>query len=138
MKRVHLLIIIVIAVAIGAIISTAENTSKYVTFDEAFEMAQSGQSDKVHVIGELTRDSENHIIGIEYEPSKEPNYLAFTLVDESGKTNKVICYNPPTSMQDFKKSEKVVIIGAAKGENFIASQILMKCPSKYGEVEVKI
>jgi cytochrome c-type biogenesis protein CcmE len=33
--------------------------------------------------------------------------------------------------QDFEKSEKVVVIGSMKNDEFIASSLLLKCPSKY-------
>ena len=33
--------------------------------------------------------------------------------------------------QDFEKSEQIVVIGKMEAGNFVASDILMKCPSKY-------
>jgi cytochrome c-type biogenesis protein CcmE len=39
---------------------------------------------------------------------------------------------------DFKRSEQVVVIGTYKTkEMFVAEKILMKCPSKYQETDVK-
>jgi cytochrome c-type biogenesis protein CcmE len=55
------------------------------------------------------------------------------LVDENQEEHEVVCYNPPASMQDFTKSEKVVVIGRVINNQFVASEILMKCPSKYEE-----
>ena len=39
--------------------------------------------------------------------------------------------------RDIERSEKIVITGRMEGEVFKASKILMKCPSKYVEGEMK-
>ena len=49
--------------------------------------------------------------------------------DTAGIEQKVIYAQ--AKPQDFEKSEKIVIVGQMKEEYFAASQILMKCPSKY-------
>jgi cytochrome c-type biogenesis protein CcmE len=38
--------------------------------------------------------------------------------------------------QDFERSQQVVIVGSMKGDDFIANDILMKCPSKYNNGQV--
>ncbi len=53
MKKSHIIIIIVIAVAIGVIVSTAGDASTYVTFGEAKNMALTGTKKDIHVVGEL-------------------------------------------------------------------------------------
>jgi len=138
MKKTHIFGIIVIAIAVSIVVSTAGDASQYVTFDQALAIAAEGDRSKVHVVGELKKNAQNQIVGMRYNPSKAPNFLSFVLVDENKKEHEVVCYNPPASMQDFTKSEKVVIIGRAKEGQFIASEILMKCPSKYEETELKI
>ncbi len=137
MKKSHIFILIVIAIAIGIIITSAGDASQYVTYQQAQILAQKGEDSKVHVVGELTRNEQGEIIGVEYDPLKDPNFLAFNLIDENKQVFRVVCYNPPPSMQDFKKSEKIVIIGKCKGQDFVASEILMKCPSKYEETKIK-
>ncbi len=137
MKKSHIFILIVIAIAIGIIITSAGDASQYVTYQQAQALAQKGEDSKVHVVGELTRNEQGEIIGVEYDPLKDPNFLAFNLIDENKQVFRVVCYNPPPSMQDFKKSEKIVIIGKCKGQDFVASEILMKCPSKYEETKIK-
>jgi cytochrome c-type biogenesis protein CcmE len=137
MRKSHIFILIVIALAIGIIITSAGDASQYVTYQQAQALAQKGEDSKVHVVGELTRNEQGEIIGIEYDPLKDPNFLAFNLIDENKQVFRVVCYNPPPSMQDFKKSEKIVIIGKCKGQDFVASEILMKCPSKYEETKIK-
>ena len=68
-----------------------------------------------------------------YEPLENPNYFTFLLEDEEGKTKKIIYRNAKPN--DFDKSEKVVVVGKMNGANFEASNILLKCPSKY-EAEI--
>ncbi|UZR93246.1 cytochrome c maturation protein CcmE [Chondrinema litorale] len=137
MKKTHIFGVVVIAIAIGIIISTAGDASKYVTFDEAFDLASSGSDKKVHVIGELKKDASNQVVGVKYNPGLDPNFLAFTLVDENKEAKEIVCYQPPASMTDFEKSEKVVVIGRVIEDQFVASEILMKCPSKYEEREIQ-
>jgi cytochrome c-type biogenesis protein CcmE len=40
--------------------------------------------------------------------------------------------------QDFELSEQIVITGKMKGDEFHASDLLMKCPSKYKDEEIYI
>ena len=44
MKKSHILIIILIAAAIGIVVSTAEDASTYVTFDQAHQLASNGST----------------------------------------------------------------------------------------------
>ncbi|PWJ42617.1 cytochrome c maturation protein CcmE domain-containing protein [Sediminitomix flava] len=136
MKKLHIFFLAIIAIGIGLIVSTAGNASQYVTFSKAEALAADGDNAKIHVIGELTKEG-GVVTGIEYNPAKDPNFLAFMLEDEDKIVRRVVCYNPPPSMRDFEKSEKVVVIGRAgdKGD-FVASEILMKCPSKYEEKQL--
>ena len=138
MKISHIIAICAIALGIGVIVSTAGNASTYVNFDEAYAMAKSGDESKVHVIGELIKDASGNVQKVRYNPQLDPNYLEFVLIDDQHKEHTVVTHNPPASMQDFFKSEKVVVIGNFKENNqFVASEILMKCPSKYEETQVK-
>ncbi|UII22634.1 cytochrome c maturation protein CcmE domain-containing protein [Fulvivirga ligni] len=132
MKASHIIGIVIIAVAIGIIIATAGDASSYVTFNEAQEMAENGNGNSIHVVGELTKDNSGEIIGI--EPSPDKLSFSFVMVDDNQKQQRVY-YNEPMPA-DFKRSEKVVVIGSYKDDLFIADKILMKCPSKYQEETV--
>ncbi|GAB3229804.1 hypothetical protein GCM10027346_15510 [Hymenobacter seoulensis] len=135
MKKAHILVIAVIAVAIGIIMSAAGDASVYVSFKEAKERASEGNLTKVHVVGRLPRDGQQNILGLEYNPTVDPNYFAFTLVDTNRIAQRVVYYNPKP--QDFDKSEQVVITGAMRNNLFVADKILLKCPSKYVEKDIK-
>jgi cytochrome c-type biogenesis protein CcmE len=138
MKLSHVIALLVIACMIGIIVVSAGDASQYVSFQQAEELAKDGDDTKVHVVGDLPRNSVGEIIGIEYNPTIDPNYIAFDLIDESGEKRKIVCHNPPPSVEDLKRSEKVVVIGSVndKGQ-FIAKEILLKCPSKYEDKEIK-
>lgn len=129
MKKSHILIIIVIAAAVGVIVSTANDASTYVTFNEAYQLASNGSKNNIHVVGELKKDAGGHVIGI--EPGADQVSFSFVMIDDNQTEQRVI-YNEPMP-QDFTRSEKVVVIGSYSGDTFIAHKILLKCPSKYQE-----
>ena len=122
MKKTHIIGIVIIAIAIGAIFTTLNNTSTYASFTEAANEAGS----EFHVVGKLNKEKETV-----YEPKVDANLFTFYMNDNKGKECKVILHkNKP---QDFERSEQIVIIGKMQGEEFQASDILMKCPSKYND-----
>jgi cytochrome c-type biogenesis protein CcmE len=134
MKKSHIFIIVIIAAAVAIILSTAEDASTYVTFSEAYQMASSGNNKPIHVVGELKKDAAGNVEGIETGADKVS--FSFIMIDDNGKEQKVY-YNQPMP-QDFTRSEKVVVIGRYRGENFYAEKILLKCPSKYQENTVNV
>jgi len=122
MKKSYIIAIVVIAVAIGAILSTFSDSSTYASFKEA-----ALQPDKeFHVVGQLNREKE-----MVYNPQEDVNKFSFYLVDREG-TERLVEFKG-TKPQDFEKSEQVVITGSMSSNAFVADKILMKCPSKYNE-----
>ena len=97
-------------------------------------MYQSGSMSKVHVVGKLNKDKNNKISGI----TKGENMLSFTfeMIDEDGKKENVF-YGEPMP-PDFLMSEQVVVIGGYDNNKFVANEILLKCPAKYTEEDLKI
>jgi cytochrome c-type biogenesis protein CcmE len=132
MKKSYIIAILVIAVAIVVIISTAGDASSYVTFDQAYQMASNGNRNQIHVVGELKKDVAGNIIGI--EKSADMLSFSFVMLDDNQKEQKVY-YNEPMP-PDFTRSEKVVVIGYYENNLFIAKKILLKCPSKYQEEKI--
>jgi cytochrome c-type biogenesis protein CcmE len=129
MKKSHIFVMAIIAVAAAIILSTTADASVYVGFGEARQRAAEGNTTKVHVVGKLPRDAQKQPVGLEYDPMTDPNYFAFTLIDTNRVAQRVIYNNPKP--QDFDASEQVVITGCMKGQVFMADNILLKCPSKY-------
>ena len=134
MKKSHILIIVIIAGAIGIIVSTAGDASTYVTFDQAMEMSLTGSKKDIHVVGELKKDAHSQPVGI-LEGNDKVSF-SFIMIDDKGKEQQVY-YNKPMPA-DFTRSEKVVVIGSYDGDIFRASNILLKCPSKYQEQNVNV
>lgn len=129
MKKSSIIGIVVIAIAIAIIISTQSSASSYVTFGEAQEIAQSGSSKKIHVVGELKKNSVGQVVGV--NPSPDKLSVSFVMVDDNHQEQTVF-YNEPMP-SDFLRSEKVVVIGGYHNDRFVADKILLKCPSKYEE-----
>lgn len=126
MKKIHIVAIVMIALAIGLLTMAAGDMGSYATFQEAMEI-----KGKVKINGQLAKDKE-----IVYDPEVDPNYFTFYLQDPSGDERKVILL--AAKPQDFERSESIVLTGKMNGEEFIASEMLMKCPSKYKDEEIRV
>ena len=131
MKKTHIFILVIIAAAIAIILSTAGDASQYVGFQEARDLAEAGNDKLLHVVGELPKDPDGNIIGMD---ESEKLSFSFELVDVNNERSRVVYLEPKPT--DFERAEKVVVVGKMEGENFKAETILMKCPSKYVETEL--
>jgi len=120
MKTIHIIIILVLIISIGVVITTLSDSGVYSDFTDS-----SKNPDKiVHIIGKLNKTKP-----IEYNAALNANQFSFFLMDDKGVEKKVIYHN--TKPQDFEKSENVVVTGSMKGDEFLATSLLLKCPSKY-------
>ena len=124
MKKIHIIAIVIIAVALGVIISTISNSSTYAPFSEAM----SNPDATFHVVGKVDKEKP-----FDYNPEINANLFGFYLIDNTGIEKKVV-YNG-AKPQDFERSEQIVVIGKISGDEFHCKQILMKCPSKYNGSE---
>jgi cytochrome c-type biogenesis protein CcmE len=131
MKLSHIIALVVIAIAIGVIVTTASDASTYVDFGVAEKMATEGSAKKIHVVGKLRKDAQGTIEGITYNPAMDANHFEFMLYDQNNVGRKVIYEDGKP--QDFGKAEQVVVIGQMKDGVFACDKILLKCPSKYQE-----
>lgn len=125
MKRSHIIALVLIAVAMAAFIATLADSSTFVNLAEA--KAKPGKEFKVK--GYLDKSAP-----VEYEPIIDANLTTFTLVDDNGETCRVRLAK--AKPYDFERSESIVLTGHvnATGE-FVAHDMLMKCPSKYNEMQ---
>lgn len=126
MKKIYLVAAVMIVVAIVLLTSTAKDVSTYGTFGEA---TRSGE--KVKIAGQLSKDKE-----MIYNPEKDPNHFSFYIKDTKGEERKVVLL--ASKPQDFELSEQIVVTGKMKGNEFVATDLLMKCPSKYKDEEIYI
>lgn len=120
MKKIHIVGIIVIAVAIGVIFTSLQSNASYADFTEAM----ANPDTEYHVVGTL-----NKTIPIHYNPTLNADECSFFMKDHHGVEKKVVLHK--SVPQDIEKSEQIVLIGHVKGDVFDANDILMKCPSKY-------
>ncbi len=120
MKKSHIIAIALIAIAVAAILTTVADSSTYASFNVAAEHPK-----KVyHVVGKLNREKPQ-----DYNPQVDANLFTFYMIDNEGNEKKVLLNK--TKPQDFDRSEQLVIVGKVSGDEFHASDVLMKCPSKY-------
>src|SRR4028118_799936 len=123
MKKLHIIILLSIAVAIAVLISFMTDLSTYETIASAKQ--KNGKS--VTIIAKIDNSKP-----IEYNPRVNPNYVSFHVVDTLGNNTRVVYhYEKP---YDMEKAERIVLKGKMKGDVFeITSKdgILIKCPSKY-------
>lgn len=127
MKKIHIVGLIIIALAIGFIVTLASDYSQYETFTSA-----RGETKKdFQVVGYLVKDREMH-----YDPQTDPNYFTFWMKDKDSVECRVILYSPKP--QDFERTEQIVATGRMKGDAFEAKSVLMKCPSKYQQDELVV
>lgn len=104
-----------------------ESLSQYTDF----ESAENGYS--AHVVG-------NWVDNQPYGFSRDSKQFSFYMKDEKGNIRQVVYPKPKPN--NFEDAERLVVIGKikkvqVKGEQkeiFYASEMLMKCPSKYNEV----
>jgi cytochrome c-type biogenesis protein CcmE len=137
MKKSHIIALVVIAIAIFMIISTVGDASVYVAFNTARSLAKDNKNAVVHVVGELPKSPDGKHSGMKYEPKIDPNRFEFILIDSLNNQELVVFSQPKP--QDMDKSEKVVVVGKMNLEKncFEADKILLKCPSKYNNTELK-
>ena len=120
MKKIQIVGLVLVALAIAALISLMGDMSTY----DSIESAQKKEGKFVHIIAKV--DTTKPIV---YDPIKDPNYLSFTAVDSLGAYAQVVYKNAKPT--DFEKSSRVVMKGAMQDGRFECKEIVLKCPSKY-------
>lgn len=99
--------------------SFGQQVAGYETFDQAVEGGR-----RAHVVGDWVREQP-----VAYDPAR--NEFSFHMRDEAGTVRRVVYANPKPA--NFEDAERVVVDGQMEGDVFVASHILVKCPSKYNE-----
>lgn len=125
MKKSSIIGLVAIAIAIAVIIATYSKSSSYSSFAEAKNV----KSD-IQIIGHLDKQKQMY-----YDAQKDANYFSFYVRDTDKTVCKVILTAPKP--QDFERSEQIVLTGHMEGNDFHATKILMKCPSKYKQDQVE-
>src|SRR5437763_17201537 len=107
MKKLHIVAIIIIAIAIGLIFVSLRDTSTYADCTEA----AANPDRKYHVVGKLDRDKQQI-----YDPAINPDQFSFSMTDNKGNSKIVVLHK--SKPQDFDKSEQIVLIGKMRQEEF--------------------
>ena len=124
MKKTHIVVLALIAIAIAVLVSYTGNLTTY----ETIASSKQKQGKFVNLIVKLDKNQP-----MEYDAVKNPNYLVFTAVDTLGNSVKVVYHN--TKPTDMEKSERIVLKGRMETDHFECKDILLKCPSKYKDNE---
>jgi len=124
MNKLHIIAGLLLITGLAVFFSLSRDVSTYASFQEAGLNHQ-----RVKVAGTLSKDKEMY-----YNPQENPNYFSFYLRDPKGEEKKVILLQGKP--QDFDRSEQIVVTGEMKGEEFVANEVLLKCPSKYKDEEI--
>ncbi len=125
MKKANIFILVLIAVAIGVVVSSFGEFSTYETFTSALEKPDTD----LHVVGYLDTTQSQH-----YNPIEDPNFFSFYATDKKGNTHQVVFKG--AKPQDFERSEQLVMTGRMRDGVFHCDKIQMKCPSKYEEDQI--
>ena len=120
MKKMHIVLLVLIAISIVVLISYTGDLSSY----ETVASAKQKEGKFVNLIVKMDKS-----IPVDYDPVKDPNLLKFHVQDSLGGKIAVVYHN--TMPTDMEKSERLVLKGKVQGEVFECSSIVMKCPSKY-------
>ena len=126
MKKTYLIALLLIVVATVLVLRAGGDVSPYANFDKA-----TATEGKVKLVGTLVKDKPTV-----FDPATDPNYFSFWLEDTDGHEREVILLQGKP--QDFEQSESIVLTGRMKGAQFIASEIQLKCPSKYKDEETAL
>ncbi|RYG03441.1 MAG: hypothetical protein EOO02_08435 [Chitinophagaceae bacterium] len=125
MKKIHIAILVCIAVVIALLISTMGDLSSY----ETLASARQKEGKSVTIIAQLDKSDNKKIV---YDPARNPNYTSFHVVDSLGNKAQVNYYFEKP--MDIEKSDRIVLKGKMNGDVFEITRkdgILIKCPSKY-------
>ena len=120
MKKIHVVALVFIAIAIAVLISFMGDVTTY----DTIAVAKQKPGKAVTLVAKVDKGAP-----MEYDPVKNPNYLTFTAVDTLGNSIRVVYHNPKPT--DMEKSERIVLKGSVQGDHFECKDILLKCPSKY-------
>ncbi|HEX5760827.1 MAG TPA: cytochrome c maturation protein CcmE [Thermoanaerobaculia bacterium] len=125
-KRLYLLgTVLLLGFAAFSLSSFSSSITPYVSFDEARAATR-----MVQVAGGLEKASSRY--------DDDAGNLHFTLLDPEGRGRIPVRYQG-LKPANFEDAVSIVAIGRydRAGEEFVADQLLVKCPSKYQGTEVK-
>lgn len=122
MKKIHIVLLVLIAAAIAVLVTFLKGASTY----ETVAQAKSTPDKFVHVAVKLDKS-----VPVEYNPQKDPNYLCFNAVDVDDPTQVMKVVYRKGEIPNLMISEKLVLKGKFEKDHFECKDVQTKCPSKY-------
>ena len=122
MKKSHIVLVILAIAMIGVLVTTYSDLGAKEVFEVAFE----NPGKEYMVSGKLDKTA-----AITYDPEVDASRTVFSMVDNQGRVERVTL--DQAKPQGLEQSESIDLYGSVVDGEFIASKILMKCPSKYNE-----
>lgn len=122
MSRLNIVVILMVAILLGTLFSVFTTNSESVVFARAFD--EPGIEFKVSG----TLDADYPVL---YDPLMDVAETRFHMRDKDGQLQEVLLRKAkPTGLE---QSESIDLYGKVVDGEFIATDMLMKCPSKYNE-----
>lgn len=122
MSRLNIVVILMVAILLGTLFSVFTTNSESVVFARAFD--EPGIEFKVSG----TLDADYPVL---YDPLLDVAETRFHMRDKDGQLQEVLLRKAkPTGLE---QSESIDLYGKVVDGEFIATDMLMKCPSKYNE-----
>ena len=120
MKRSHIVLLILVALLVGLLVFTYSSSNQSVTFAQAAEKA----GVEVTITGTLHKEKP-----VTYNPEAHASLTKFHMEDSEGQIMEV--HLQMAQPQGLLQSESIVIDGSYSNGIFYATDMLLKCPSKY-------
>jgi cytochrome c-type biogenesis protein CcmE len=125
MKKIHIVLLLLVAAGIASLTLFLKDLTTYATFDTA---SQKYKDKFVHVVARLDKTKP-----VEYDAAINADYLGFQAIDSAGRSVKVVYKKEKPA--DFEKSDKLVLKGYMRDQYFECKEIQLKCPSKFKDQE---
>ena len=127
MKKIHIVAIAMILVGVVVMVFMTKDMAQFASFEQA--KVQPKESFKIN--GDLVKEKP-----MVYDPLKDANHFSFYMKDRAkGGVEQVVFRG--AKPQDFERSEEIVLTGHYGDDGaFYATDMLMKCPSKYKNEEI--
>lgn len=123
MKKIHILLLVLIAGAIAYLIGSFKfASSTYETISEA----KSSPGKFVHVAVRL-----DTLAPVVYNPTKDANYLSFQAMGIDSPDQKMQVIYRKGEIPNLMISERLVLKGKYEKDHFECKDVQTKCPSKY-------
>jgi cytochrome c-type biogenesis protein CcmE len=125
MKKMHVVLIVLIAAVSAILVSTYTKAVDSVSFAEA----QVKVDKQVKVVGTFDKT-----FSVEYDANTDADLTKFYVLDSEGKSCSVHLLDKQGKPMGLEQSENVTLEGKMGSDGvFYATHLLMKCPSKYND-----